>query len=34
MSWFAERFAAKEAQYEKEFAELFGEELLHELMSS
>ena len=34
MNWFAERFAEKEAHYEKGFAKLFGEELLHELMTS
>ncbi|WP_462373738.1 LysR family transcriptional regulator [Turicimonas muris] len=34
MNWFAEQFAIKEAIYEKEFQELFGIELLHELMSN
>lgn len=34
MNWFAEKFAEKEAGYEKDFADLFGEELLHEYMTS
>ena len=34
MNWFAEKFAEKEALYEKEFESLFGKELLHELMTS
>ena len=34
MNWFAEKFASKEAKYEQEFATLFGEELLHELMTA
>lgn len=34
MNWFAEKFAEKEALYEKEFEELFGKELLSELMTA
>lgn len=34
MNWFAEKFAEKEASYEKEFEDLFGKELLRELMTA